>query len=832
MITVSVIVPIVTVLISLVAGAASAQPHWPGWLDYLRVHSWWTLSALTVLSAGLAFLATSPQGSEVELSAAAGQLATAVRRDSENEAKWRKIFDPYPLEVTWRPADPDLMVPWANVVALGESRPAGPVNRDTWALSPVGLAGGREGLAGVLRRVPTGRLVVLGDKGAGKTILLLRLILDLLPRPDPDDASVAGPPSGPVPILMPVASWDPTEQDLEDWMVNWLTTERAGLAGLARAGRRVTLARALLEQGKILPVLDGLDEIPLRVRGEAIAKINEWMTSDQRLVLAARTDDYRATALPMQGAAALLTGAAGIQVQPLPVDVITSYLRASAVGAAAQKRWDPVIDAFAADDPPPAAAVLTTPLMASLARVAYNPRPGEDIAEIPMHPEELLDQARFPDREAIEDYLFDRFVPSSYRRHPDPSHPSRRYHWTLEQAQRWLIFLADSQEHRQNGSTDIAWWKLRVAAPARLPGITLGIAVAIAFAVGYPFPGFGIGLIAAIPVGLACRRWVRIGRDGLGRGVAGGLIGGIVGSGVALALLGAGSVYLLFRILTGGLALGISMSAMNRIAAALPAAITAEITTALYENSPRLAALRASIGPSYHAINALGAWLIALLFVEITGRNVPARGIRWSLTWFGSGLMTSVVLGAVTWIQVSRLAGIVVGVAAVGASAVVADVSESVESDLTGAASPDTVLRRDRTTFIASGLGLGGALGFAIGLVQSLAHSPAGRPNGPAYGAQIGATTFIIVGLVFGFVQATWGPFAVSRCYLAASGRLPWRLMTFLHDAHANRGVLRQVGAVYQFRHIELQRRLAGPPPPGSDSMAQGQARSGPGSEI
>ena len=38
--------------------------------------------------------------------------------------------------------------------------------------------------------------------------------------------------------------------------------------------------------------------------------------------------------------------------------------------------------------------------------------------------------------------------------------------------------------------------------------------------------------------------------------------------------------------------------------------------------------------------------------------------------------------------------------------------------------------------------------------------------------------------------------------------RLPWQLMAFLADAH-QRGVLRQAGAVYQFRHIELQHRLA-----------------------
>jgi hypothetical protein len=38
--------------------------------------------------------------------------------------------------------------------------------------------------------------------------------------------------------------------------------------------------------------------------------------------------------------------------------------------------------------------------------------------------------------------------------------------------------------------------------------------------------------------------------------------------------------------------------------------------------------------------------------------------------------------------------------------------------------------------------------------------------------------------------------------------QLPRSLMSFLADAH-ERGVLRQAGAVYQFRRIELQHRLA-----------------------
>jgi hypothetical protein len=48
----------------------------------------------------------------------------------------------------------------------------------------------------------------------------------------------------------------------------------------------------------------------------------------------------------------------------------------------------------------------------------------------------------------------------------------------------------------------------------------------------------------------------------------------------------------------------------------------------------------------------------------------------------------------------------------------------------------------------------------------------------------------------------------MTRLWHAHCGRLPLRLMRFLDDAH-RRGVLRQVGAVYQFRHARLQDRLA-----------------------
>jgi hypothetical protein len=53
-----------------------------------------------------------------------------------------------------------------------------------------------------------------------------------------------------------------------------------------------------------------------------------------------------------------------------------------------------------------------------------------------------------------------------------------------------------------------------------------------------------------------------------------------------------------------------------------------------------------------------------------------------------------------------------------------------------------------------------------------------------------------------------WPRYLHAKFRLYARRRLPWRTLSFLADAH-RRGVLRQVGGAYQFRHIRLQEQLA-----------------------
>jgi SEFIR domain-containing protein len=83
------------------------------------------------------------------------------------------------------------------------------------------------------------------------------------------------------------------------------------------------------------------------------------------------------------------------------------------------------------------------------------------------------------------------------------------------------------------------------------------------------------------------------------------------------------------------------------------------------------------------------------------------------------------------------------------------------------------------------------------------------------------AAVFAVLGIEYafrftlGFATAwalanAYARFTVARLVLAARGRLPWRLLAFLDDAR-DRGVLRQHGAVHQFRHQHLQRHLGDP---------------------
>jgi hypothetical protein len=545
-------------------------------------------------------------------------------------------------------------------------------------------------------------------------MLMVRLILDMLSRRSS---------GGPVPILASVASWNPAEQDLRDWLSIQLIIDHPALASPRPAGLgEPTKAAALLAAGLILPVLDGLDEIPEHVRGPAISRINDALRPGERVVVTCRTQQYRDAVRPPGGVGITLRAAAAVELRPLDADAVRSYLLEDAGGHTARVRWESVLDMLGTATP--AGQALRTPLMVGLARAIYNPRPGE-LAGTLRDPAELL---RPVDQKAVESLLFDEFISAAYR-------PPIGGRWKARQAQRWLVFLARHLEQTVGGP-DLAWWQLRRAIGGFVYAARAAVGVILGLLIGL-FIGAGLGFVIGIFSGTYCALWVA------------------------------------FR-----------------------------------------SKLRAS--------------------------PEPIRGIRWRPPSRGTivfGAVTLIVFGLVAGVGHRATPGIIVG-GGVGAAVVAVGWTmrqRGAPHDLGSAASPGAVLSADRRT--------GSALGALAGVIPgALIGFLVGGGSGPFHGGITGTTVFfqigagagtgawvlcgfgvwLLVGVVWSFALAAWPSYDAARIWLAFRHRLPWSLMDFLEDAH-RRGVLRQVGAVYQFRHIELQHRLAN-----RDASAQQAVSSSP----
>lgn len=131
----------------------------------------------------------------------------------------------------------------------------------------------------VLRRSDiSGRLLILGKPGGGKTTTLLDLAAELLERAKQN-------PSEPMPMIFELSAWKDDSVSIADWMVGQLKQEYNLAAGISRVW---------LERGEILPLLDGLDELGLEKQRKCIQAINQYLTQDatRDLVVCCREEEY------------------------------------------------------------------------------------------------------------------------------------------------------------------------------------------------------------------------------------------------------------------------------------------------------------------------------------------------------------------------------------------------------------------------------------------------------------------------------------------------------------------------------------------------------------
>jgi hypothetical protein len=644
----------------------------------------------------------------------ADSLAQAVHGQWRKAAAERVLLTPAPIPVRWSLSDQQVAGPVAAAVGSTEGTPAfSPLPGQTRVTEEQLRAGGGRGeLFAVYAGIASGRVVVVGAPGAGKSGAAILLMLDALThREGIDDTRRA---RVPVPVLFTVHGWDPHTRSVQDWLSARLAAEYPLFQH--RGGHPE--ATALVAAGSVALILDGLDEMDPTARPAALQTLSDApfrvvvFTRDQEMVQTART--------------AWLVGAAAAQLHAIAGPDGANYLQQARTGPAPAD-WDPLLTHLQQHPDSVLTRALSTPLVLTLIRDTY--RAGDDVGE-------LLNTTRFSTAELIEQHLIARVLPDAYTLRP--GRPPPRY--SLNKAHQALALIA--RQMNSNHSRDLAWWRIPRWTPTT--------------------PRMLASMLTA--------------------GLQGVLVFGLLVELVDVVRLLFGRVDVLVNGLRAGLVLGLPMG--------LVAWLAGRVAAGLGGGEPQRRA-RTMNWRAFHSrpvlVLGLVVWLAFGLMLCLLASIPPHRFEGGHAL---AGLIVGLPMGLVAWLVFGLVAGLV------------GDTSDGSLMD------PHESWRQDRVSGLVLGLVLGLGLGLVLGLMVGLMVELESRI--------VVAATTILFGLWFVFGLAFW--LGVSHAWqttlawlqLQRSHRVPAvALMPFLKDAQA-RGVLRTVGAVYQFRHATLQDQLAG----------------------
>lgn len=244
-----------------------------------------------------------------------------------------------------------------------------------------------------------GRVLLLGEPGAGKSTTLMAFARDAIVR-RLDDVS------RPLPVLAPIVAWDAYRKpSLGAW--------------LAGGG---TELQQVIEQGRALLLLDGLDELgserpldPDNPNGPTFdprAAFIEALPADNQVVLTCRVKDYHAI-----GHKAALNGA--VTLQPLSIQQIEHFLASQPSLLAAIQRDSRLRE------------MVGTPLLLALFAVGYRNRSTQEL-------QALADLASSAG--AVRDRLMQQYVQQRYEH--EQRKPYANLPYSLEKLTRILQGVA------------------------------------------------------------------------------------------------------------------------------------------------------------------------------------------------------------------------------------------------------------------------------------------------------------------------------------------------------------------------------------------------------
>ncbi|MFE2277883.1 NACHT domain-containing protein [Streptomyces sp. NPDC059454] len=283
------------------------------------------------------------------------------------------------------------------------------------------------------------RLVVLGGPGSGKTVAATQLMAHLMDGWQDGD---------PVPVRIPLSTWN-TELKLVEWLSGYLK-ER----GLVRSK---AVARQLLDDRLVLPILDGLDEMdppgvpPAKTRAlRALRRLNreyDGRTGRAPLVVVCRADRYNALKSKER-----LEHATVVTLQPLSSDQQLAFLGRSGQDETGEwlPEWRRLAEALTwTGTPRGLARVLDTPWRMALLTTAYTERDEHDYRPL-RSPDALLAMPL----DAVPAHLLGLYVRAAASTHNQRPDAGRRR--DPAKVEEWLTTLAGHlrEDHRPDESDD------------------------------------------------------------------------------------------------------------------------------------------------------------------------------------------------------------------------------------------------------------------------------------------------------------------------------------------------------------------------------------------
>jgi len=237
-------------------------------------------------------------------------------------------------------------------------------------------------------------LLILGDKGAGKTISLLKITDKLIARAEEDLSQL-------IPVVFNLSSWITERSDIYEWLVKELKSSYQ---------TDKTLAEKWIKDKQLVLLLDGLDEVKYEHRRQCINALNKFIQDygGTEIVICCRIEDYHIFwgLLKLQKA---------IEILPLTIEKIYQYFNK------AGQQLEAVNTVLQQDST--LLELAKSPLMLNIMSRAYE---RLSVAELP----------RQGSKEERRKHLFNAYIKRMLERR------NISYRYSKKNTKNWLIWLA------------------------------------------------------------------------------------------------------------------------------------------------------------------------------------------------------------------------------------------------------------------------------------------------------------------------------------------------------------------------------------------------------